>query len=208
MGRSRQGSGRPGACRTVRVRRRWLDAHRRRSVGWPLRGHAARVAEDGELLVRGPVVFSGYWNNPAATAESFDGEWFRTGDPGAIDHDGFVSITGRKKEIIVTAAGKNVSPAPLEDPLRAHPLVSQCMVVGDARPFIGALVTLDREALPGWLERQGLSADLPVEQLAVHSVLPNELNYAVAEYNSLRPTRSLPPRELGVRRAPAISCAR
>src|SRR5690606_2124136 len=122
------------------------------SVGRPIEGHAAKIAEDGELLLRGSVVFDGYWGNDEATADAFEDGWFKTGDPGAIDADGFVTITGRKKEIIVTAGGKNVSPAVLEDSLRAHPLISQVMVVGDGKPFIGALITLDPEALPGWKE--------------------------------------------------------
>src|SRR5690606_23446608 len=95
------------------------------SVGRPLPGHAAKIAEDGELLLRGPVVFSGYWGNQEATDEAFADGWFKTGDLGAIDEDGFITITGRKKEIIVTAGGKNVSPAVLEDSLRSHPLISQ-----------------------------------------------------------------------------------
>ncbi|MGW5575200.1 AMP-binding protein [Nocardia thailandica] len=115
------------------------------SVDRPLAGHAVRVAADGELLVRGPAVFGGYHNNPAATAEAFGGDWFRTGELGSIDADGFVAITGRKKEILVTAAGKNVSPAPLEDALRAHALIGNAMVVGDGQPFIAALITLDPE---------------------------------------------------------------
>ena len=111
-------------------------------------GHAVRIADDGEILVKGPIVFRGYWNNDAATAEALTDGWFHTGDIGELDDEGFLTITGRKKEIIVTAGGKNVAPAVLEDRLRAHPLVSQCMVVGDGQPFIAALVTIDPEALP------------------------------------------------------------
>ncbi|TSE01867.1 long-chain fatty acid--CoA ligase [Skermania sp. ID1734] len=153
------------------------------SVGRPLAGHAAKVAEDGELLVKGPVVFSGYWHNDDATKDAFVDGWFKTGDLGAIDDRGFVSITGRKKEIIVTAAGKNVSPAVLEDSLRAHPLVSQCMVVGDNRPFIGCLITLDREALPGWKERNNIPADTPISELTTNKDLIAELEAAVADTN-------------------------
>jgi long-chain acyl-CoA synthetase len=153
------------------------------SVGRPLDGHAVKVAQDGELLVKGPVVFSGYWHNDDATAESFDGEWFKTGDLGQIDEDGFVSITGRKKEIIVTAAGKNVSPATLEDKLRAHSLISQAMVVGDARPFIGVLITLDREALPGWQERNGVAADTPIGELIKNPTLVAEIEKEVENAN-------------------------
>jgi long-chain acyl-CoA synthetase len=155
------------------------------SVGRPLPGHAASVADDGELLLRGPVVFAGYWNNPEATADAFEDGWFKTGDLGAIDDDGFVTITGRKKEIIVTAGGKNVSPALLEDSLRAHPLISQVMVVGEGKPFIGALITLDPEALPGWKERHGLPADLPIDKLIELPVLVAEVDAAVAETNRL-----------------------
>ncbi len=154
------------------------------TVGKPINGHAAKIAEDGELLVKGPVVFGGYWHNDAATADSIRDGWFHTGDLGAIDEDGFVSITGRKKEIIVTAGGKNVAPAVLEDALRAHPLISQCLVVGDAKPFIGALITIDQEALPGWKERNGIAADLSIAEIVVHADLVAEIDAAVAEGNT------------------------
>lgn len=153
------------------------------SVGRPIEGHAAKIAEDGELLLKGSVIFGGYWGNNEATEEAFVDGWFRTGDLGAIDEDGFVTITGRKKEIIVTAGGKNVSPAVLEDSLRAHPLISQVMVVGDSKPFIGALVTLDPEALPGWAERHNLPADTPVADLAKNPELVAEIDAAIAETN-------------------------
>lgn len=153
------------------------------SVGRPISGHAVKIASDGELLLRGPVVFSGYWKNDEATADSFEDGWFKSGDLGAIDEDGFVSITGRKKEIIVTAAGKNVSPATLEDSLRAHPLISQTMVVGDGQPFIGALITLDPEALPSWKERNNVPADTSVADLAKNADLVAEIDAAVAETN-------------------------
>ncbi|MFC3962585.1 AMP-dependent synthetase/ligase [Nocardia jiangsuensis] len=153
------------------------------SVGRPIEGHAAKIAEDGELLLKGSVVFSGYWGNSEATEDAFVDGWFKTGDLGAIDGDGFVTITGRKKEIIVTAGGKNVSPAVLEDTLRAHPLISQVMVVGDGKPFIAALVTLDPEALPGWAERNGLPADTPVAKLAENPDLIAEIDAAIAETN-------------------------
>ncbi|MEU2041343.1 AMP-dependent synthetase/ligase [Nocardia niwae] len=154
------------------------------SVGRPIEGHAAKIAEDGELLLRGSVVFSGYWGNAEATEDAFEDGWFKTGDLGAIDGDGFITITGRKKEIIVTAGGKNVSPALLEDSLRAHPLISQVMVVGDGQPFIGALITLDPESLPGWKERNNLPADTPIEKLIENPDLLAEVNAAVAETNN------------------------
>ncbi|WP_280262368.1 AMP-dependent synthetase/ligase [Nocardia abscessus] len=153
------------------------------SVGRPIEGHAAKIAEDGELLLRGSVVFDGYWGNAEATEDAFEDGWFKTGDLGAIDNDGFITITGRKKEIIVTAGGKNVSPALLEDSLRAHPLISQVMVVGDGQPFIGALITLDPESLPGWKERNNLPADTPIEKLIENPDLIAEVNAAVAETN-------------------------
>ncbi|MDF5758473.1 AMP-dependent synthetase/ligase [Spongiactinospora sp. TRM90649] len=121
------------------------------TVGKPFPGVTLRIADDGEVLVKGRHVFDGYWDNPEATAEAIDPDgWFHTGDVGELDTDGYLRITGRKKEILVTAAGKNVAPAPMEDRIRAHPLVSQAMVVGDDRPFVAALVTLDPEALAQW----------------------------------------------------------
>ena len=118
------------------------------TVGRPLPGVTLRVAGDGEILAKGRNVFTGYWNNDNATAEVLDAEgWFHTGDVGELDEDGYLRITGRKKEILVTAAGKNVAPGPLEDALRAHPLISQAMLIGDGRPFVSALITLDPEAL-------------------------------------------------------------
>ena len=126
------------------------------TVGRPIPGMSVRIADDGELLMKGLVIFGGYWRNEAATAEALDADgWFHTGDIGEIDDDGFVSITGRKKELIVTAAGKNVAPAVLEDRLRAHWLVGQCLVVGDAKPFIAALITIDAESWPTWLKQNG-----------------------------------------------------
>ncbi|MGW5922816.1 AMP-dependent synthetase/ligase [Nocardia fluminea] len=153
------------------------------SVGRPIQGHAAKIAEDGELLLKGSVVFDGYWGNAEATAESFEDGWFKTGDLGAIDADGFITITGRKKEILVTAGGKNVSPAILEDSLRAHPLISQVMVVGDGQPFIGALITLDPEALPGWKDRNGVAADTAIESLIENPALVAEVQAAIDETN-------------------------
>jgi long-chain acyl-CoA synthetase len=119
------------------------------SVGRPLPGTGARIESDGEILLKGPHVFAGYWNNDVATAEAMTSDgWFRTGDIGELDGEGYLRITGRKKELIVTAGGKNVAPAVLEDRLRANPIISQCVVVGDGKPYIGALITLDQDALP------------------------------------------------------------
>ncbi|MEU6345097.1 AMP-dependent synthetase/ligase [Streptomyces sp. NPDC046977] len=125
------------------------------TVGQPLPGSTVRIADDGEVLLHGEHLFSGYWNNEAATAEAVTDGWFHSGDIGALDEDGYITITGRKKEIIVTAGGKNVAPAVIEDRIRAHALVAECMVVGDGKPFIGALVTLDEEFLPRWAEQHG-----------------------------------------------------
>ena len=136
-----------------------LGAQRIGSVGRPVPGHAVRIAEDGEIMLSGDIVFRGYWRNPEATAAAIEDGWFHSGDLGALDDAGFLSITGRKKEILVTAGGKNVAPAVLEDRLRAHALVGQCMVVGDGQPFIAALITIDPEALPGWRERNGKTTD-------------------------------------------------
>ena len=160
-----------------------LDAQRIGSVGRPVPGHAVRIAEDGEILLKGPIVFRGYWGNEKATAEAVEDGWFHSGDIGELDDAGFLTITGRKKEIIVTAGGKNVAPAVLEDRLRAHPLVSQCLVVGDAKPFIGALVTIDGEALPGWLERSGKPAGTPVADLVDDADLRAEIGKAVDDAN-------------------------
>ena len=152
------------------------------TVGTPLPGTSIKIAEDGEILAKGIPVFRGYHNNPEATAEAFVDGWFRTGDIGALDEDGFLTITGRKKEIIVTAAGKNVAPAVLEDRLRAHPLVSQVVVVGDQKPFIAALVTLDPEALPGWLKVHNLP-ELSVAEAGAHPAVRAALDVAVERAN-------------------------
>jgi long-chain acyl-CoA synthetase len=160
------------------------DALKIGTVGRPLPGVEAAVADDGEVLIRGGVVMRGYWKNEQATKEAIDPEgWFHTGDIGELDDDGFLKITGRKKEILVTAGGKNVAPAVLEDRLRAHALISQCIVVGDQRPFIGALITLDEEALPGWLEQKGKPAGTSPEQLRDDDDLKAEVDAAVADAN-------------------------
>ena len=142
-----------------------------------------RLGDDDELLVRGGVVFAGYWHNEEETKSVFSDGWFHTGDLGAIDDDGFLTIIGRKKEIIVTAGGKNVAPAILEDRLRAHPLISQAMCVGDAKPFIAALITIDPEAFPGWKERNGKNADATVADLAGDPDLAAEIDLAIKEAN-------------------------
>ncbi|MEU4231540.1 AMP-dependent synthetase/ligase [Nonomuraea sp. NPDC026600] len=127
------------------------------TVGKPLPGVSIRIADDGEILAKGRNVFHGYWHNDQATADAIDaGGWYHTGDVGELDADGYLRITGRKKEILVTAAGKNVAPGPLEDALRAHPLISQAMIVGDGQPFVATLITLDPEALDQWKSANGL----------------------------------------------------
>lgn len=167
------------------------------SVGHPLPGTTVRVAEDGELLFQGGQVLHSYWNNPEATAEAKGDGWFHSGDLGEIDDEGFVRITGRKKEILVTAGGKNVAPAVLEDRLRAHALVDQCIVVGDGEPFIGALVTLDTEALPAWCEAHGKVLDLVAlvddpDVIAEVQKAVDDANKAVSKAESIRKFRILP----------------
>ncbi|GAB6858373.1 AMP-dependent synthetase/ligase [Microbacterium xylanilyticum] len=149
------------------------------TVGPALPGVGIRLADDGEIEVRGINVFKEYWNNPEATAAAFDDGWFRTGDLGSFDDDGFLTITGRKKEIIVTAGGKNVSPAALEDPIRANPIVGQVVVVGDQKPFIAALVTLDPEMLPAWLANNGLPADMSLKDAATNDAVRAEVQRAI-----------------------------
>ncbi len=154
------------------------------TVGQPLPGVSVRIADDGEILLAGPIVSRGYWRNETATAEvlSADG-WLATGDIGTLDEQGYLSVTGRKKELIVTAGGKNVAPAVLEDRLRSHPLVSQCMVVGDRRPFIACLITLDAEALEYWKGQHGKPASMTVAELAEDPQLIAELQAAVDDAN-------------------------
>lgn len=155
------------------------------TVGPALPGHTVRIAEDGEVQVKGIDVFKEYWNNPEATKESFteDG-FFRTGDIGSLDSDGYLTITGRKKEIIVTAGGKNVAPAMLEDPIRSNPIVGQIVVVGDQKPFIAALVTLDTEMLPTWLANNGENADMPLTEAINHPKVLAEVQSAIDEANA------------------------
>jgi len=154
------------------------------TVGRPLPGVTIRIADDDEILVQGDIVFPGYWNNPDATADVMDAGWFRTGDLGSLDGDGYLSITGRKKEIIVTAGGKNVAPAVLEDRIRSHPLVSQCLVVGDRQPFVAVLVTIDEEAFPSWKQQHGKPAEATVAQLREDDDLRAEIGVAVENANA------------------------
>ncbi|MCW2864967.1 MAG: AMP-dependent synthetase and ligase [Actinoallomurus sp.] len=153
------------------------------TVGKPIPGTSVRIGDDGEVLAKGPNIFAGYWHNDEATKEVMDGGWFHTGDIGELDGDGYLKITGRKKELIVTAGGKNVAPGPLEDRLRAHPLISQCLVIGDGRKFIGCLITLDPEAVEPWQEQHGKSS-LSMAELAEDPDLVKEIDAAVAETNA------------------------
>ncbi|AKE40941.1 AMP-forming long-chain acyl-CoA synthetase [Corynebacterium kutscheri] len=156
------------------------------SVGVPVGDTAIRINEDSEILVKGSIVFDGYWNNEEATAAAFDEEgWFNTGDLGEILDSGQLVITGRKKDLIVTAGGKNVSPGPLEDSLRAHPLISQAMVVGDGKPFVGLLVTLDEDALKRWKLNHNIPESRGVKELATDPVLRAEIQDAINATNSM-----------------------
>ncbi|MDI3403067.1 AMP-dependent synthetase/ligase [Streptomyces cavernicola] len=167
------------------------------TVGQPLPGSVVRIADDGEVLLHGEHLFKEYWNNPGATEEALSDGWFHTGDIGTLDEDGYLAITGRKKEIIVTAGGKNVAPAVIEDRIRAHALVAECMVVGDGRPFVGALVTLDEEFIGRWAEEHGKTGksaaglrDDP-ELLAAIQRAVDDGNAAVSKAESVRKFRVL-----------------
>jgi long-chain acyl-CoA synthetase len=170
------------------------------TVGPPIPSVTVRIADDGEILTAGPNVFAGYWHNEAATKEMVDPDgWLHTGDLGELDEDGYLRVTGRKKDIIVTAAGKNVAPAVLEDRLRAHPLVSQCMVVGDGRPYVACLVTLDEEAIGPWQARHPSLASASLAELAEAPELiaeiqsgVDEANKAVSRAESIRKFKVLP----------------
>lgn len=155
------------------------------TTGPALPGVGIRTDDNGEIWVKGINVFGGYWNNPKATAEVMDGEWFRTGDIGTIDDEGYLTITGRLKEILVTAGGKNVAPAALEDPIRSNPIVGQIVVVGDKKPFISALVTLDSEMLPTWLANNGEDAELTLAEASVNPAVIAEVQRAVDGANAL-----------------------
>ncbi|MDQ0031976.1 AMP-dependent synthetase/ligase [Arthrobacter bambusae] len=153
------------------------------TVGAPLPGNAVRIADDGEILAKGVCVMKGYFKREDLASETFVDGWFRTGDIGELDEQGFLKITGRKKEIIVTAGGKNVVPALLEDQIRADALVSQVLVIGDNRPFIGALVTLDEEALPGWLERHGLPSSTTITDAADNALVRAAVQELISHAN-------------------------
>lgn len=179
------------------------DRPRPGSVGIAMPATQLRLAPDGELQVRGGQVFQGYWRDPQASAEAFDDGWLRTGDLARFDADGFVWITGRQKEVIVTAGGKNVSPGPLEDLVRAHPLVGTCVVVGEGRPYIGALVTLDADQAPRWARQEGLE-DTDLDALATHPQVREAIGAAIDDANAtvsqaerIRRFRVLP-RDLGI----------
>jgi len=175
------------------------SAHRVGSVGKPIPGTTIKIAEDGEVLIKGPIVMQGYWQNDAANKEVFDSNgYFKSGDLGKIDEEGYLSIVGRKKELIVTAGGKNVAPAVLEDRLRSHPLISQCMVVGDNKPFIAALITIDPDAIKPWAvanKKEGASiselAKDPTLQAVIQTAV-DETNKAVSRAESIRKFVILP----------------
>jgi long-chain acyl-CoA synthetase len=192
------------------------DAFKIGTVGKPIPGASIRIADDGEILIKGGHVFQGYWKNDDATSEVLTSDgWLHTGDIGQLDGEGYLRITGRKKELIVTAGGKNVAPTVLEDRARAHPLVSQVMVVGDDRPFIAALVTIDEEAFPGWAEEHGKTgksvADL-VDDEDLRSEVQNAIddaNKAVSKAESIRTYRILPEDfEVGVELSQKMSVKR
>jgi long-chain acyl-CoA synthetase len=152
-------------------------------IGRTLPGCGVKIAADGEILLRGNNIMRGYWRNPKATAEVFEGDWFKTGDIGELDVDGFLTITGRKKEILVTAGGKNVAPAGLEDPLRAHPLIGQVVAFGDKKPFVSALISLDSEILSSWLKNHGGDEKTTLKQAAKNPLVLQEIQKAIDQVN-------------------------
>ena len=176
-----------------------LGAWKAGTVGQALMGTSIRTAADGEILAKGPQVFQGYWRNEHATSETFDAHgWFKSGDIGELDDDGYLRITGRKKELIVTAGGKNVAPAPLEDRILRHPLISQAVVVGDARPFVAALITIDQEAFATWATESALegaaiseSADHPALLAQIQAAI-DDANQSVSRAESIRKFAVLP----------------
>ena len=180
------------------------------SVGLPLPGCAVRIAPGGEIEVQGPIVFQGYWQGPQATSEAFDGRWLRTGDLGRVDADGFVYLTGRKKELLITAGGENVAPSVLDERVREHWLIAECVVVGDRRPSVAALVTLDDAAFARWKKRQGKPAGATVGELpedpdllAVVQQAVDRANVAVSRAERIKRFRVLPGRfEVGAELTP------
>jgi long-chain acyl-CoA synthetase len=152
-------------------------------VGRVLPGTGIKIADDGEIWLRGNNILRGYWRNPTATAATMEGDWFKTGDIGELDEDGFLSITGRKKELLVTAGGKNVAPAPLEDPIRAVPIVGQAVVIGDKRPFVAAIISLDPEMLPIWLANNGADKQMTLTQAAKSPIVLAEIQKAIDRVN-------------------------
>ena len=169
------------------------------TVGVPLPGSQVRIADDGEILLRGPNVFTGYWNNPAATAEAFRSGWFATGDLGTLDEDGYLTVIGRKKELIVTAGGKNVAPAVIEDRIRAHAIIGEVIVIGDGKPFISCLVTVDTDHFPTWKQLNGKPADATIadlgsdpDLLAAIQAAIDDGNRAVSHAEAVKKFRLLP----------------
>jgi len=161
-----------------------VDKFKIGTTGPALPGVGVKIAEDGEILIKGINVFAGYWKKPEATAEVMEGDWFRTGDIGVLDDEGYLTITGRKKELIVTAGGKNVAPAALEDPIRANPIIGQVVVVGDQKPFIAALVTLDSEMLPVWLNNNELDAQMSLTEAGSNAKVIAEVQRAIDAANA------------------------
>jgi long-chain acyl-CoA synthetase len=152
-------------------------------VGQMLPGTGVKIADDGEIWLRGNNILRGYWRNPEATAEVLEDGWFKTGDIGELDDDAFLTITGRKKEIIVTAGGKNVAPAPMEDPLRSNPVIGQAVLVGDQHPFIAALISLDQDMLPIWLANNGADKNMSIADAAKSPLVLAEIQRAIDRVN-------------------------
>nr|WP_231375858.1 long-chain fatty acid--CoA ligase [Corynebacterium aquatimens] len=154
------------------------------TVGRPNNGYSVKIADDGEICFKGDGVFLGYWNNPEATAEAIKDGWFHTGDLGTVDEEGYVTITGRKKDLIVTAGGKNISPGPMEDILRSHPLISQAIIIGDDKKYVTVLITLDEDELRRWKKTNNIPEDMAVSELIKKSAdLRTEIQFAVNEAN-------------------------